>query len=557
MFANIAYVEKIFFVFEMNRPDHFPRRSFFRRSSGFTRPSDAASSISRNTATQAGVFSINFLTAYKVRRWSKSSRSVYATPRILAIFLRLTGPGCLRPASRSQTKDGDTPAWRPSSRNVIPADSLCARTLSPSEGCFISPAPSATAAGRARLKLRGKRGRKGPKMRSRDSLGELGAGPFVPACPHLGLSRSEGPQEHMNSNHNHRRINRETIRLAFQIPGSYDLKPSKIWRIRTEASVHDFRLEGFFLDDPKTLCRTAVTHVGVGEVVMITFTSTDGIQPAPVAFRINAKGVPEPHEDLSAFNVNQIVSHGPSIDFDGRGFVHFAMEDLCAFMCARHPRWLQNQVDATLRSWRTEAPDLFVKVAPSHWLGKKPWLLASLDPKQALEEHNRQLGDELRRYCIRRLIPNKNQILNRSLPSALKSSKHYQNASFLLKHHLPELDDTQLRICAFTNPTAALARYSQVADLRRRALLLSCAFRHAWTNRILMRDPEFHQDVIDSLTEFSIEWATSNPEGLVAVLRLISARIPSRPTSADLIRMIERMDPQSRQCVVDFITSRI
>jgi hypothetical protein len=174
----------------------------------------------------------------------------------------------------------------------------------------------------------------------------------------------------MNSNHNHRRINRETIRLAFQIPGSYDLKPSKIWRIRTQAGVHDFRLEGFFLDDQKTLCRTAVTHVGVGEVVMITFTGTDGIQPAPVGFRINTKGEPVALEDLSAFSVNQIISHSPSIDFDGRGFLHVTMEDLCTFMRARHPRWLQNQVDATLRSWRTEATDLFVRVAPSHWLGK-------------------------------------------------------------------------------------------------------------------------------------------------------------------------------------------
>jgi hypothetical protein len=361
----------------------------------------------------------------------------------------------------------------------------------------------------------------------------------------------------MNSNHNHRRINRDTNRLAIQIPGSYDLKPLKIWRIRTDAGVHDYRIEGFFLDDLKTQSRTAVTHVCVGEVVMITFTGTDGIQPSPVGFLINAKGVPVALEDLSAYNGNQILSHGPLIDFDGHGFLHVALEDLRAFMRARHPRWLQNQVDATLRSWRTAAPDLFIKVAPNHWLGKKPWLLASFDPQRALEDYNRSLGDELRRFCIRRLTPNSHPILNRSLPSALKSSEHYQNASYLLKHHLTDLDDEQLRICAFKNPNAALARYSQVPDLRRRALLLSCAFRHAWTNRILMRNLAFHQDVIDSLTDFSIEWATSNPEGLVAVLRLISARIPSRPTPADLIRMIERMDPLSRHCVVDFITSRI
>jgi hypothetical protein len=361
----------------------------------------------------------------------------------------------------------------------------------------------------------------------------------------------------MNSIHNYRRISRDTNRLAIQIQGSYDLKPLKIWRIRTDAGVHDFRLEGFFLDDAKARSRTAVTHVSVGEVVMITFAAADGMQPAPVGFRINTKGDPVALKDLSAFNVNQIVSHGPLIDFDGHGFLHVALEDLRAFMRARHPRWLQNQVDATLRSWRTAAPDLFIKVAPDHWLGKKPWLLASFDPRRALEDYNRSLGDELRRFCIRRLTPNRNPILNRSLPSALKSPQHYQNTSFLLKHHLSDLDDEQLRICAFKNPNAALARYSQVPDLRRRALLLSCAFRHAWTNRILMHDPAFHQDVIDSLTSFAEEWTISHPEGLVAVLRLISARIPFHPTPTELIRMMEQMDPHSRQCVADFISSRV
>jgi hypothetical protein len=361
----------------------------------------------------------------------------------------------------------------------------------------------------------------------------------------------------MNSNHNHRRINRDTNRLAIQIQGSYDLKPLKIWRIRTDAGVHDFRLEGFFLDDPKARSRTAVTHVSVGEVVMITFTATNGIQPAPVGFRINAKGVPAALGDLSAYNGNQIVSSGPLIDFDGRGFLHVAMEDLCAFMRARHPRWLQNQLDATLRSWRTEAPDLFIKIAPAHWLGKKPWLLASLDPRKALENHSQNLGRDLRRFCIRRLIPNRNRALNPSLPSALKSSEHYQNASYLLKHHLLELDDEQLRICAFKNPNAALARYSQVPDLRRRALLLSCAFRHAWPNRALMQDPEFHRDIVESVIEHSKEWTISHPEGLVSVLQLISARIPFQPTPDELIRMMERMDPHAQQCVADFVSSRI
>jgi hypothetical protein len=361
----------------------------------------------------------------------------------------------------------------------------------------------------------------------------------------------------MKTNHNYRRISRDTLRLAFQIPGPYDRKPFKIWRIRPEQGKNLFHLEGFFLDNSKGKTRVAVSHVRPCDVLMITHLTKDGELPPPVGFRVEANGPPTPITDLSPFAQNQVVSHGPTIDFDGHRFLHFKEEDVCAYMTAKHPGWLQEHVDSTLRTWRSEAPDLFVRVAPSHWLGKKPWLLASVDPRKALEDHRRDLGVELRKYCIRRLLPNKKPTLNSSLPSALKSPNHSQNAAYLLERHIQDLDDQQIRICAFANPTAALARYPQVPDLRRRALLLSCAFRHAWPNRALMRDRVFQRDVIDSLTEFSQEWTISNPEGLVAVLRLISDRMPSRPTLAELIRMIEQMDPLSRQCVVDFVTSRI
>lgn len=361
----------------------------------------------------------------------------------------------------------------------------------------------------------------------------------------------------MNCNHNKRRINRDTIRLSIAIPGSYDHKPAQVWRIRHQDGNHDFCLEGIILDDPKTRSRSAVTHVREGDVVMITFTASAGIQPSPAGFRVNTKGIPEPFEDLFQLSKNQTISAGPLIDFDGRAFLHFGVEDLCAFMRARHPRWLQNQVDATLRTWRKEAPDIYVRVAPAHWLGKKPWLLASLDPRRALEDHHRQLGDDLRRFCIRRLVPNKNKCLNRSLPYALKSENHYQNASYLLEYHLAEMDDAQIRICAFKNPKAALARYQRASEPRHRALLLSCAFRHAWPDRVLMRDPAFHRDVVESLIEYSDEWILSNPDGLVGVLRMISARIPFHPSPRDLARMLKSVDPQTKKQVAAFITSRI
>lgn len=361
----------------------------------------------------------------------------------------------------------------------------------------------------------------------------------------------------MNTKHNHRRINRDIIRIAFQLPGSYDLKPFKIWRIRPHEDLHDFCLDGFFLDDPKNRSRTVVTHAKAGDVIMITFTPTENTAPVPVGFRINGKGVPIMVDELPALASYEMISPGPLMDFDGRRFIHAREQDLRAFMRARHPAWLQDQINATLRVWRTEAPDLFFKVAPAHLLGKKIWLLANQDPRKALENHSEDLGKDLRRFCIRRLVPNRNRTLKGALPDALKPPHQYSNAAYLLDYHLPELGDTQLRICANKNPQAALARYPSVTKPRIRALLLSCAFRHAWPNRALMADPAFQRDVIESVVEHPNEWMTSNPEGLVAVLRLIAQRIPFRPTPEELKQMINGLDPVLRQSVAEFVAARI
>ena len=356
--------------------------------------------------------------------------------------------------------------------------------------------------------------------------------------------------------HTYRRISRDLFRIAIQLPSPYPGKPFKVWRIRNEKAHHSFYLEGLVLADVNN-CPAVVAHVCAGDVVMVTHHPENGITPPHRGFLISEALVPVPLDSLAPYFENQTITTGPLIDFDGKRFLHFREDDIRDLFSATHPKWLQCHVDATLRLWRMEAPDLFTNIAPARWLTRKLWRLAIMNPRKALEDHPRNLGRDLRRFCIRRLIPNRNRALNRSLPSVLKSSEHYQNASYLLKNHLPELNDEQLRICAFTNPTAALARYSQVANLRRRALLLSCAFRHAWPNRVLMRDPAFHQDIIDSLTSYSIEWTLSNPKGLVEVLRLISDRIPFHPTPTELIRMMERMDPHSRQCVADFISSRV
>jgi len=361
----------------------------------------------------------------------------------------------------------------------------------------------------------------------------------------------------MKTNYNYRRVGRDTIRLAFQIPGPYDREPFKLWRIRPEEGKHLFHLEGFFLNEPKRKTRVAVSHVRPGDILMITHLPRNGETPPHNGFHVEENGAPTPVTDLSPFFENHLVSHGPTLDFDGHRFIHFNADDVCTFMTAKHPAWLQDHVNATLRIWRTSAPDLFYSVAPAPWLVTKPWRLASHDPRRVLEEDSGKLGNDLRKYCIRRLLPQKDRSIGRMLPSTLKPVAHYENAAFLLRRYSMDLNDQQLRLCAAINPSAAIAHYPHVTDSRHRALLISCAFQYAWPNRALMRDPGFQQDVIDSLTEHCAEWIISQPKGLVAVIQMIADRIPLRPTPDELVRMMALLEPHARQCVADFVSSRI
>ena len=357
--------------------------------------------------------------------------------------------------------------------------------------------------------------------------------------------------------HTHRRKNRETFRIAFELPAPYPDKPFKVWRLRNQGGIHSFRLEGLILKSPEDYHHAIVAHVLPGDVVMVTHETENGITPPNREFHIGHDLVPVPMNDLAPYFHNYVITDGPLLDFDGTRFLHFREMDLRDFFSAKHPSWLQRHVDETLRLWRTQAPDLFTRIAPSWWAAQSPWHMALMNPRIALEQHQNQLGENLRQYCVRRLVPNKDRALNRLLPTALKSGNHYENAAFLLQHHLADLDDTQIRICAHRNPRAALSRYQQAPDPRHRALLLSCAFRHAWPDRPLMHDPAFRKDVIESLIEYSDVWTLSNPDGLVAVLRMISARIPFHPTPRELARMMERVDTQVKKQVAAFIASRI
>jgi hypothetical protein len=362
---------------------------------------------------------------------------------------------------------------------------------------------------------------------------------------------------HNQIKHTYRRISRDLFRIAIQLPSPYPGKPFKVWRIQNENAYHAFHLEGLVLADVNNGGSVVVAHVRAGDVVMVTLHPENGITPPHRGFLISEALVPVPLDNLAPYFENQTITTGPLIDFDGKRFLHFREEDIREFFQATHPGWLQNHIDATLRLWRMEAPDLFASIAPARWLTRKLWRLAIMNPRKALEDHQRNLGRDLRRFCIRRLTPNEDRTLNRKLPSALKSANHYQNASYLLEHHLADMDDTQIRICAYKNPKAALARYQRAPEPRHRTLLLSCAFQHAWPDRNLMRNPAFHKDVVESLIEYSDEWCLSNPDGLVGVLRMISARIPFHPSPQELARMLERVDPQAKKQVAAFITSRI
>lgn len=357
--------------------------------------------------------------------------------------------------------------------------------------------------------------------------------------------------------HTHRRTNRENFRIAFQPSAPYPEKPFKVWRIRNQGSSHSFKLEGMTLKSPEDNHHAIVAHVLPGDVVMVTHETENGITPPSRGYHISDDLVPVPLNDLAPYFGNHVIEDGPLLDFDGTHFLHFREKDLREFFQSKHPSWLQSHVDATLRLWRTQAPDLFTRIAPSWWAAQSPWHMALMHPRIALEQHQQQLGENLRRYCIRRLVPNKDRALNRLLPTALKSANHYENAAYLLQHHLADMDDTQIRICAHRNPKAALARYKQTPDPRHRALLLSCAFRHAWPDRVIMHDAAFQKDVVESLIEYSDEWTLSNPDGLVAVLRLIADRIPFHPSPGELVRMLERLDPTSREQVAGFVSSRI
>jgi hypothetical protein len=290
---------------------------------------------------------------------------------------------------------------------------------------------------------------------------------------------------------------------------------------------------------------------------MINHHPENGVTPPHRGFLISEALVPVPLNNIAPYFQNQIITNGPLMDYDGTGFLHFREDDLREFLRGKHPDWLEKHVDATLRVWRTEAPDLFANVAPTRWLTRKPWLLATHDPQRALAEFPHLVKGDLGQYCIRRMTAPASRALARFLPSKVKPVQYYQNTEFLLENHINDMTDDQLRACARANPIAALRVLPRLVDSRHRAILLSCSFKVSWTNPTLLRSEDFRCAVLDSLADHYDEWMISKPEGLAAVLDTIAVRLQLPPNARHLVRMLDRLGPVGRQALASYIADQV
>jgi len=73
----------------------------------------------------------------------------------------------------------------------------------------------------------------------------------------------------------------------------------------------------------------------------------------------------------------------------------------------------------------------------------------------------------------------------------------------------------------------------------------------------MLRSEEFRSAVLDSLAEHYEEWMISKPEGLATVLDNIAVRLQLPPTAAELLRMLDRLGPEGRQALSDYIVEQV
>lgn len=357
--------------------------------------------------------------------------------------------------------------------------------------------------------------------------------------------------------HTYRRINRETFRICIQLPTPYPKEPYKVWRIRSQSGVHSFQLEGLILDCPKIRRRVVVANALPDEVVMITYVSNNGITPLNRAYYISKSLIPVPIDNLEPFGINQTIANGPIMDYNGKNFLHYRETELREFFRGTHPEWLQMYVESTLRLWRRESPDLFVRIAPMIWLVQKPWLFAMHDPKRALSEYPHLLNRDLRQYCIRRMVTPVSRDLAQLIPSNLKPVCRFDNSAFLLAHHVNELTDSQLRNCARTSPSKALQIVPGIVDPRHRAIVLSCTYPPAWYERSMMRNLDYRDEVLDSISDYYDEWIISHPNGLSEVFKFIAKRLIMPSTAQELVHMLSGLKPEVRQKLAAIIAELV
>ena len=73
----------------------------------------------------------------------------------------------------------------------------------------------------------------------------------------------------------------------------------------------------------------------------------------------------------------------------------------------------------------------------------------------------------------------------------------------------------------------------------------------------MLRSEDFRGAVLDSLADHYEEWMISKPAGLATVLHNIAVRLQLPPTAAEHVRMLDRLGPEGRQALAEYIAEQV
>jgi hypothetical protein len=311
--------------------------------------------------------------------------------------------------------------------------------------------------------------------------------------------------------YHYRRTTRHTVRLAFELTNPYHEKPRQVWRIRDDHGTHSFKHEGIVLEHSKKQTRVAVVNVRTGDIVMVTYHAGNAGTPPHQGYRIAETFEPIPIDDVIGIlsNMSLIETRPARIEMPDDAEMYFDKAELQLFMRAKHPRWLADHVNETLRSWRDKAINSYVNNAPREWLDPDILILAAYAPQRALTDFRHRLTPEQKASCIRRLVfPKTDQVLDK-LPH--QSIRFKQGATYVLQNHLHALTNAELRRCAKADPVTAYRSRHLMTDDRRAAILLATTFGVAWHTDRHTLGRAFRKEIFVSLTQYPDEWLKSNP----------------------------------------------